>query len=76
MLHRKEPTPSLNWALSAESMRQLEEYVSQCDHLQAHEIEVLIKRPDDAAESTRRRRQEALLRASRTATDADVKFCR
>lgn len=75
-LHREEPTPSLNWALSAESMSQLEEYVSQCDHLQAREIEVLIKNPDAAADSTRRRRREALSRASTEPTDGDAKFCR
>jgi hypothetical protein len=75
-LHRGEPTPSLNWALSAESMRQLGEYVSQCNHLQAREIEALIKNPDDAVESTRRRRQEAFSRAFRKPTVGYVKFCR
>jgi hypothetical protein len=76
VLHREEPTPSLNWALSAESMRQLEEFVSQCDDLQAHEIDTLIKRPNDAADSTRRRRQEALSRASGKLTGGGDKFCR
>jgi hypothetical protein len=61
VLERTEPPPSLNWTLSQHSMNQLDSFLTQCNHLQAQELAILVKDPHQAAASTLRRKRLAHL---------------
>jgi hypothetical protein len=75
-LRRDEPVPSLNWALSQRSMRQIDDYLSQCEHLQTRELEKLLHEPEKAAENTRIRIKRTSDRAARMTREQMGPLCR
>jgi hypothetical protein len=75
-LRRDEPVPSLNWTLSQRSMRQIDDYLSQCEHLQTRELEKLLHEPQKAAENTRIRIKRTSDRAARMTREQMGPICR
>jgi 16S rRNA U516 pseudouridylate synthase RsuA-like enzyme len=57
-------------------MQQIDEFLAQCEHLQRHEIEELIRAPNMAVERSIARREIAYQRYSKMSAKEKHAFCR